>query len=263
MWGRRHVPPPVRLPGSAPSLLQFDTKQKQTHRLRKQTYAYQRGKVVVVIVQLLSCVWLFVTPWAAASQASLSFIRSRSLLRLMSVESVMPYSHLILCCPLLLLPSVFSSESVLLIRWPNYWSFSFSINPSNEYSELISFRMDWLDLLTVQETLKSLLQHHNSKAPILWCSAFFIVQLSRQEYWSDLPFPSPVDHILSELSTMTYSSWVAVHGMAHSFIELYRAVVHVISLVSFLWLPLFREEGISLLESCQWPSREQLVCLNI
>ena len=109
---------------------------------------------------------------------------SRGLLKLMSIESVMPSSHLILCCPLLLLPPilpsirVFSNESVIRIRWPKYWSFSFSISPSNEYSGLISFRMDWLDLLAVQGTLKSLLQHHSSKASILWCSAFFTIQLS-------------------------------------------------------------------------------------
>ena len=136
-------------------------------------------------VQSLSHVRLFVTPWTAACQASLSITNSRSLLKLMSIESVMPSYHLILCHPLLLPPSifpsirVFSNESVLCIRWPNYWSFSFSsISPSNEYSGLISFRVDWLDLLAVQETLKSLLQHHSSKASILQCSAFFIVQLS-------------------------------------------------------------------------------------
>ena len=135
-------------------------------------------------VQSLSCVWLFVTPWTAAHQTSLSITNSRSLLKLMSIESVMPSNHLILCDPLLLLPSiftsirVFSSESVLHIRWPKYWSFSFSINPSNEYSGLISFRIDWLDLLVVQGTLKSLLQHHSSKASVLWHSAFFTVQLS-------------------------------------------------------------------------------------
>ena len=117
-------------------------------------------------------------------QASLSITNSRSLLKLMSIESVMPSNHLILCRPLLLLPSVFprsrvfSNESTLRIRWANYWSFSFSISPSNEYSGLISFRMDWLDLLAVQGTLKSLLQHHSSKASILWHSAFFTVQLS-------------------------------------------------------------------------------------
>ena len=117
-------------------------------------------------------------------QASLSITNSWSLLKLMSIESVMPSNHLILCCPLLLLPSifpsirVFSNESLLHIRWPEYWSFSFNISPSNEHPGLISFRMDWLDLLGVQGTLKGLLQHHSSKASILWCSAFFIVQLS-------------------------------------------------------------------------------------
>ena len=133
-------------------------------------------------VQSLSRVWLFATPWTAAHQASLSITNSRSLLTLMSIELMMPSNRLILCCPLLLLPSilpsirVFSNESVLRIRWPKYWSFSFSISHSNEYSGLISFRMDWLDLLAVQRTLKSLLQHHSSKASILQCLAFFIVQ---------------------------------------------------------------------------------------
>ena len=124
------------------------------------------------------------TPWTAAHQASLSFTISQSLLKLMSIESVMPSNHLILCHPLLELLStfhtirVFSSESALCIKWPKYWSFSFSISPSNEYSGLISFTIDWLDLLAVQETLKSLLQHHNSKASILQCSAFCVVQPS-------------------------------------------------------------------------------------
>ena len=123
-------------------------------------------------------------PWTAAHQASLSITNYQSLLKLMSIESVMPSSHLILCHPLLLPPSifpsirVFSNKSALHIRWLKYWSFSFNISPFNEYSGLISFRMDWLDLLTVQGTLKSLLQHHSSKASFLWCSAFFIVQLS-------------------------------------------------------------------------------------
>ena len=123
------------------------------------------------------------TPWTAARQASLSITNSWSLLKLMSIELVMPSNHLILCCPLLLLPSifpsirVFSNESVLRIRWPKYWSFSFSISPYNEDPGLISFRMDWLDLLAVQGTLKSLLQHHSSKASILHHSAFFTVQL--------------------------------------------------------------------------------------
>ena len=133
---------------------------------------------------MLSHVQLFATPWTAAHQASLSITNSQSLLRLMSTESVMPSNHLILCHPLLLSPSIFSSirvfsnESVLRIRWPKYWSFCFSISPSNEYSGLISFRMDWLDLLAVQGTVKSLLQHHSSKATIFWPSAFFTVQLS-------------------------------------------------------------------------------------
>ena len=135
-------------------------------------------------VQLLSCVRLFVTPWTVTCQASLSITNSWSLLKPLSVESVMPSNHLILCCRLLLLPSifpsirVFSNESTLCIRRPKYWSFSFSISPSNEYSGLISFRIDWFDFLAVQGTLKSLLQHHSSKASILQCSAFFIVQLS-------------------------------------------------------------------------------------
>ena len=135
-------------------------------------------------VQSLSHVRLFATLWIAACQASLSITKSRSSPRLTSIESVMPSSHLILCHPLLLLPPippsirVFSNESTLPMRWTKYWSFSFSISPSNEHPGLISFRMDWLDLLAVQGTLKSLLQHHSSKASILWCSAFLTVQLS-------------------------------------------------------------------------------------
>ena len=135
-------------------------------------------------VQSLSRVWLFATPWTAARQASLSITNSRSPPKPMSMESVMPSNHLIFCLPLLLLPSifpsirVFSNESALHIRWPKYWRFSFNINPSNEHPGLISFRMDWLDLLAVQRTLKSLLQYHSSKASVLLHSAFFIVQLS-------------------------------------------------------------------------------------
>ena len=134
-------------------------------------------------VQSLSCVWLFATPWTAAHQVSLSFTNSRSLIKLMFIKSMMPSNHLILWCPLLLpsiLPSirVFYNQSVLRIRWPKYWSFSFSLSPSNEYSEQVSFRIDWLDLLAAQGTLKSLLQHHSSKASVLQHSAFFIVQLS-------------------------------------------------------------------------------------
>ena len=135
-------------------------------------------------VQSLSRVWLFVTPWIAAHQASLSITNSQTLLKLMSIRSVMPSSHLILYRPLLLLPPIpcsiriFSNESTLRMKWPKYWSFSFSISPSSEHPELISFRMNWLHLLAVQGTLKSLLQHHSSKASILRCSAFFTVQLS-------------------------------------------------------------------------------------
>ena len=135
-------------------------------------------------VQLLSCVGLFAIPWTAAHQAALSITNSWSLLKLKSIKSVMSSNHLILCHPLLLLPSIFPSirvfpnESVLRIRWPKYWNFSFSISLSNGYLGLISFRMDWFDLLAIQGTLKSLLQHHSSKASILQRSAFFIVQLS-------------------------------------------------------------------------------------
>ena len=136
------------------------------------------------LVESFSRVWLFATPWTAACQASLSITNSWGLLRLLSIELLMPSSHLILCCPLLLPPSifpsirVFSNESALHIRWPKCWSFSFNISPSNEHPGLISLRMDWLDLLAAQGTLKSLLQHHSSKASILRRSAFFIVQLS-------------------------------------------------------------------------------------
>ena len=132
----------------------------------------------------LSYVWLFATPWTTACQASLSITNSQSLPKPLSIESVMPSNHLILCHPLLLLPSIFprimlfSNESTLHIRWPKYWSFSFNISPSNEHPGLISFRMDWVDLLAGQGTLKSLLQHHSSKASVFWCSAFFTVQLS-------------------------------------------------------------------------------------
>ena len=141
-------------------------------------------------VQSFSRVWLFATPWIAACQASLSITDSQSLLKLISIKSVMPSSHLILCHPLLLLPPippsvrVFSNESTLLMRCPKYWSFSFSISPSNEHLGLISFRMDSLDLLAVQGTLKSLIQHNSSKASILQHSAFFIVQLtSIHDHW--------------------------------------------------------------------------------
>ena len=143
-----------------------------------------------VVIQSLSHVRPFPSPWTAASRASLSYTISLSLLELMPIESVMPSNHFILCCPLLLLPSIlssiriFSNKLALCIKWPKYWSFSFSISPSNEYSGLISFRIGWFDLFAVQGTLKSLLQHHSLKASILWCSEFFMVQLSY-----------PLDHI--------------------------------------------------------------------
>ena len=133
-------------------------------------------------VKSLSRVWLFATPWTAAHQASLSITNSQSFLKLMSIESVMPSNHLVLCCPLLFLPSIIprirvsSNKSVLHIRWPKYWSFSFSISPSSEYSVLVSFGIDWFDLLVVQRTLNTLLQCHSSKASVLRCSAFFMVQ---------------------------------------------------------------------------------------
>ena len=151
--------------------------------------------------QSLSCVWLFATPWTAACQAFLSITNSRSLLKLISIESVMPSNHLILCHRLLLLPSIFpsifSNESVLCIRWPKYWSFSLSISPSNVHPRLISFRMDWLELLAVQGTLKSLLQHHSSKASIL-SSAFFMgnshIHPSHPLSSPSPPAPNPSQH---------------------------------------------------------------------
>ena len=158
-------------------------------------YRLETGRYIVnqfSSVQLLSHVRIFVTPWTAAHQASLSITNSWSPPKLMSIELVMPSSHLILCHPLLLLPPIppsiriFSNESTLCMRWPKYWSFSFSISPSNEHAGLISFRVDWLDLLAVQGTLKSLLQHHSSKASILQCSAFFTVQLtSILDHWKN------------------------------------------------------------------------------
>ena len=159
-------------------------------------------------VQSLSCVQLFVTPWIAACQASLFITNSQSPPKPMSIESVMPSNHLILCCPLLLLPSIFpsfrifSNESALRIRWPKYWSFSFNISPSNEHPGLISFRMDWLDLLAVQRTLKSLLQYHSSKASILQHSAFFTVQLSH-------PY-------MTTGKTIALTRWVFVDGSEES-----------------------------------------------
>ena len=154
--------------------------------------------MIVVVVQSLSHVRLFATLWTTACQAPLSFTISQSLLKLMSTESMVPSNHLILCHPLLLLPSifpsirVFSNKLALCIRWPKYWSLCFSISPSNEYSELISYRVDLFDLLAVQGTLKSPLQHHNLKTSILGCSAFFMVQLSHYNFL----FWINVDHFL-------------------------------------------------------------------
>ena len=183
----------------------------------------------------LNWVQLFVISWTAACRASLSITNSWSLLKLMSIKLVMPSNHFIICCPLLLLPSilpsirVFPNESVLCIRWPQYWSFSFSISPSDEYSGLISFGMDWLDLLAVQETLKSLLQHHSSKASILQCSVFFIVQLSH-------PY-------MTTRKTIALTRWNLVGKvMSLLFDMLFRFVIAFLPrsrrlLISWLWLP--------------------------
>ena len=157
-------------------------------RFSSLNFLYISLEAIFSSFQSLSRVRLFATPWIAAHQACLSITNSQSSPKLMSIESVIPSSHLILCHPLLLLPPipssirVFSNESTLRMSWPKYWSFSFSIIPSNEHPGLISFRMDWLNLLAVQGTLKSLLQHHSSKASILWRSAFFTVQLSHHTY---------------------------------------------------------------------------------
>ena len=180
-------------------------------------------------VQLLSCVWLFATPWTAARQASLSITNSQGSPKSMSIKSVMPSKHLILCHPLLLLPSIFpsirifSNESALRTRWPKYWSFSFNISPSNEHPGLIIFRMDCLDLLAVQGTLKSLLQHHSSKASILRHSAFFIVQLSH-------PYMSTEKTIA--LTRRTFVDKV----MSLLLNTLFRLLLLLLSHFSFVWL---------------------------
>ena len=154
------------------------------HEIKRHLLFGRKAMTNLIVVWLLSHVWLFESPWTVAHQASLSFTISWSLLKLVSIESMMLSNHLILCCPLLFMPSifpsirVFSNESALFIRWPKYWSFSFSISSFNEYSGLIYFRVDYFDLLAVRGTLKSLLQHRSSKASILWCSVSFMVQLS-------------------------------------------------------------------------------------
>ena len=176
----------MNLPFSERIWLIFSNRYPKTNNQNCEDFgmSHASGEHQFSSVQLLSHVWLFVTPWIAACQASLSITNSQSSPKLMSIKSVMPSSYLILCRPLLLLPSIppsirdFSNESTLGMRWPKYWSFSFSIIPSKEIPGLISFTRDWLDLLAVQGTLKSLCQHHSSKASILWCSAFFTVQLS-------------------------------------------------------------------------------------
>ena len=160
-------------------------------------------------------------PWTAACQASLSITNSRSLLELMSIESMMPSSHPILCHPLLLLPSIFpsirifSNESALHIRWPKYWSFSFNICPSNKYSGLISFRMDWLDLLAVQGTLKSLLQYHSSKALILWHSAFFIVQLSHPYMTTGKTIALTRWTFVGKVTSLLFKSMILTVGLSY------------------------------------------------
>ena len=179
-------------------------------------------------VQLLSCVRLFATAWIAARQASLSITNSRSLLKLMSIKSVMPSNHIILCHPLLLPPSifptirVFSNESGLHIKWPKHWGFRFSISPSNEYSGLISFRMDWFDLLADQGTLKSLLQLYSSKASLLRCSAFFMVQLSHPKIiaWIRWTFVGKVMSLLFNMLSRLVIAFLPrsdflFHGYSH------------------------------------------------
>ena len=174
-----------------------------------------------VIVQLLSHVQLFVTLWTTAHQASLFFTIPQSLLKLRSIESVMPSNHFIFCCPLLLLPSiflsirVFSNVSALHIRWPKYWSFSFSISPSKDYSGLISFRIDWFDLSAVQETLKSLLQHYSLKASILWCSAFFMAQLSHPCMTTGITMALTIRTFVSKVICLLFnmlSRWMMTEG---------------------------------------------------
>ena len=204
-------------------------------------------------VQSLSCVWLFATPWTAAREASLSSTNSWSLLKLVSIESVMPSNHLILCRPLLLLLSVlpsirvFSNESILCIGWPKYWSFSFSISPSNEYSELISFRMVWLDLLAVQGTLKNLLQNHSSKWSILLRSAFFIVQLLYPYMTTGKTIALTrwtfVDKVMSllfnMLSRLSFNMYIFIYPFNHSFKQMPLGATHTYSVVTLSKIEFF------------------------
>ena len=179
---------------------------------RQTTYWEKIFRKDFYVIQLLISVWLSVTPWTVAHQASLSFTISQSLLKFMSIESVMPSNNLIFCHPFLSLPSifpnirVFSNESALCTKKPNYWGFSFSISPSNEYSELISFRIDWFDLLAVQGTLKSLLQHHSLKASILWSSAIFIVQLSHPYVSTGKTIALTIKTIVSKVMPLLFNT---------------------------------------------------------
>ena len=183
----------------------------------------------LAVVQSLSHVWLFANPWTTECQASLSIVISRSLLRFMSTESVMLSNYLILCHPLFLLPSifpsirVFSSESALCIRWPKYWSFSFSICPSNEYSELISFRVDRFDFLDVQGTLKSLLQYHDSKSSVLQCSAFFLIQLSHLYMTTGKTIALTIQTLVGKVTSLLFSM-------------LSRFVIAFLPMSKYLWI---------------------------
>ena len=182
-----------------------------SHEVKRRLLFGRTAMINLSSVQSLIRVPLFVTPWTAARQASLSITNSGSLLKLMSIESVMPSNHLILCCPPPQPPSifpsiwVFSNESVLRIKWPKYWSFSFSISPSKEYSGLISFSMDWLDLLGVQGTLKSLLQYHSSKASIFQRSAFFIVQLSHPYMTTEKTIALTIQTFVSKVISLLFN----------------------------------------------------------
>ena len=201
---------------------------------------------VYTSVQSLSHVWLFVIPWTAARQASLSIINSPGLLKLMSIESVMPSNHLIFCCPLLLLPSIFpsirifSNESGLHIRWPKYRSFNFSISPSNKYSGLISFRMNWFDLLAIQGALKSLLQYHSSKASILQRSAFFfIVQLSHPYMTTGKAIALTRWTFVDKVMSLCFYIYIYIYTHTHikykAYIYIYFKIMMWESRTSWIW----------------------------